>query len=270
MKKVKTKKVLQKFSGPLENQVNIRTLSDQAYQAIRNSILNNQFLPGENLSITFLSSSLGISQTPVREALRRLSADGLIEYEAHKRPKVAGITLEDVRQVYEVRRVLEPHAADLVMQAILANLSIKEKLETLLNKAIEICNTKIEAVDLQSYLSIDLELYEIFLTASKETLFGAVLAFVGDRSLRIRTFLESATEDLGNHLIYEITREHIDIIKALLDVDKPESMRLLTHHLKNGEARTVTAIKTMASDEEGLRQAATPLLGLNGSGLLVN
>lgn len=227
--------------------VNVGTLSDRVYRSIKSSIINNHFLPGEKLSITFLSSSLGVSQTPVREALGRLSADGLIDYEPHKRPRVSEITEEEVHQVYEIRRLLEPHATELVIGTMAQNRDIKDSLETLLKRAEDICQSKLGDVDIDTYLSIDLELYDILLSISGETLFGDVLAFVGDRSIRIRTFLEAGSEELAQRVIHEITQEHLHIIQALLHQNKPEALKYVAQHLNNGEVRTMAALtKRMA------------------------
>ena len=69
-----------------------RTLRDRAYNAIKKSILSNEMLPGQSFSIGSLAGELGISETPVREALVKIKAEGFIEYEPHKKPLVAKIT----------------------------------------------------------------------------------------------------------------------------------------------------------------------------------
>ena len=107
--------------------IETKTLREQAYRRIKKLILQNGFMPGEYLSINSLATALGISHTPVREALARLQTDGLIHYESHKRLRVSDITEEDISQVYNLRKLLEPYAARLVIKAISGKLSPKEK-----------------------------------------------------------------------------------------------------------------------------------------------
>ena len=85
-----------------------QTKGEQAYQVIKASIIKNELLPGREVSIDSLANSLGISHTPVREAVARLGNDGLINYEAHKKLKVSQISADHVSQIYEVRKLLEP------------------------------------------------------------------------------------------------------------------------------------------------------------------
>jgi len=107
------------------------TLRERAYNAIKDSILRNELLPGEVLSIDSLAKALGISQTPVREALTKLSADGLLEYERNKGFRVASITEDDVHETYEVRRLLEPYVARLVVNKVPTDPKLRRKLHEL-------------------------------------------------------------------------------------------------------------------------------------------
>jgi DNA-binding GntR family transcriptional regulator len=223
--------------------IQMKTLSERAYWAIKDLILKNNLLPGKHLSISALAESLAISQTPVREALARLSADGLIDYEPHKKLRVATITEEDVLQVYEVRKLLEPYAASLVIGAISRDLSRKENIQKVYEKAKEICRNTVDQIDYKDYLSIDLSLNDIFVEAAGKTLFREMFTLIGDRSLRIRTFVEAVSKASPNKMIHTITREHLQILEALLRQDSDEAQQRVYQHLQNGEARTIKAIR---------------------------
>jgi DNA-binding GntR family transcriptional regulator len=223
--------------------IEMKTLSERAYWTIKDLILKNNLLPGKDLSISALAEALGISQTPVREALARLSADGLIDYEPHKKLRVATITEGDVLQVYEVRKLLEPYAARLVIKAISGKLSPKEKVLKVYEKAKEICRNTVDQIEYEDYLSIDLNLNDIFVEAAGKTLFREVLTLVEDRSLRIRTFVEAISKALPNKMIQTITKEHLQILEALLRQDSDEAQQRVYQHLQNGEARTIKAIR---------------------------
>jgi len=221
----------------------MKTLHERAYRAIKDLILKNTLLPGEELPINSLAGTLGISHTPVREALARLSADGLIDYDPHKKQRVATITEEDIRQVYEVRRLLEPHAANQVVSSISNDPVLEENVRMVHKKAKEIYKAPVDQISFEDCLAIDLGLNDIFVGAAGRTLFCAVLAFVGDRSLRIRTFLEAASKGSPNQIIHTITEEHLEIIRALLNQDATEAKKRVLRHLKNGETRTLKAIR---------------------------
>lgn len=219
-----------------------RTLRDRAYNAIKKSILSNEMLPGQSFSIGSLAGELGISETPVREALVKIKAEGFIEYEPHKKPLVAKITEEDVRQAYEIRRLLEPHAASLVIAAITKDPHVEVSLKNLLEQAEGLCNTPPGFTDYELYTSIDLKLNDIFLAASGKTLFREIFNFVNTRSFRIRTFVEAVSKKRQTNIMHLITREHIAIIQAILKGDENEAKRMVSRHLLNAEVRTMEEI----------------------------
>jgi DNA-binding GntR family transcriptional regulator len=83
----------------------------RAYEAIRRGILAGDWPGGQHLGAADLAHQLGISRTPVREALRRLAAEGLIEAFANRGAFVAEISAGDIDEVFEIRALLESHAA---------------------------------------------------------------------------------------------------------------------------------------------------------------
>ncbi|MEU6644032.1 GntR family transcriptional regulator [Saccharomonospora sp. NPDC046836] len=92
------------------------TKSELAYNRVREKILSGEFLPGSVINQATLARTIGISTTPLREALRRLKAEGLVELDAHRDARVAGLRAEEARDLYEVRRSLDPLAAALAAQ----------------------------------------------------------------------------------------------------------------------------------------------------------
>ena len=220
-----------------------KTLRERAYRALKDSILRNELLPGQDLSITSLAVDLGISETPVREALVVLKTEGLIDYESHKRPQVAGITEEDVRHVYEIRKLLEPHAARLVISSLSKASDLEDRLRILQKKAEDICCVSLEAVNHDDFATIDLELNEIFLEAAGKTLFHEVLLFVSARSIRIRTFVEAVSKSRSTSVIHMITEEHKAIIQAMRDRDADRAQQSVMEHLMKGESRTLLEIE---------------------------
>ena len=93
-------------------------LRDVVFNTLRNAILKGELEPGEKLMEKKLSEKLGVSRTPIREAIRKLELEGLVVMTPRKSAEVASITEEDLTDVLEVRRVLETLAIDLACKNI--------------------------------------------------------------------------------------------------------------------------------------------------------
>ncbi len=91
----------------------IESVVDQVYAVLRRRILDGELPRGARLRQEALADELGVSRTPLREALRRLAAEGFVVFRPNRGAEVADLTAEDVRVAYEARLVLEPGAARL-------------------------------------------------------------------------------------------------------------------------------------------------------------
>lgn len=85
--------------------------ADSAYQHIRNAIVTGALPPGETLKETVLARDIGVSRTPVREALSRLGQEGLVEMERYRKARVATFSIEDAAEIFNLRGILEGHGA---------------------------------------------------------------------------------------------------------------------------------------------------------------
>ena len=86
------------------------TRTDWVDRQLRVAILSNDLRPGEKLVTTTLAERWQVSPTPLRESLKRLAADGLVELTPHGSARVAPLSVDDAREVYELRLLLEPQA----------------------------------------------------------------------------------------------------------------------------------------------------------------
>ncbi len=91
------------------------TLEEYVAHRIREAILKGYFKPGERLDQTELAELLGVSRSPVRDALRRLAAEGLVTMHPHRGAVVAELSPEELEEIYLIRRVLEGLAARLAV-----------------------------------------------------------------------------------------------------------------------------------------------------------
>jgi DNA-binding GntR family transcriptional regulator len=92
------------------------TKSDLAYTRVRGLILSGELAPGAVLPQAALAQQIGISTTPLREALRRLKQEGLVELDAHRDARVRPLDATEARDLLELRRSLDPLAASLAAQ----------------------------------------------------------------------------------------------------------------------------------------------------------
>lgn len=101
--------------------------SDKAYHTLRDEIMNWQLRPGSMLAEVEQSTRLGVSRTPLREALSRLTADGLVAQQAGRGLVVTDVSVENIHELFEVRRALEVQAARLA--AVRGDVAVFEALE---------------------------------------------------------------------------------------------------------------------------------------------
>jgi DNA-binding GntR family transcriptional regulator len=136
------------------------SLSDQIYRSLRHALMQREFTPGTRMVETMLSEQLGVSRTPVREALNRLTVEGWLESRPNKGVVVAGISPQEIRERYSLREVLEGYGARLATERI-----SDEELDHLE----EICNRAERALDDNrgaELAHLDGELHEGFLSAA--------------------------------------------------------------------------------------------------------
>jgi DNA-binding GntR family transcriptional regulator len=95
--------------------VSRRTVQDSVFARLRSMILSRSLKSGEKLNQSELAERLGVSRTPIREALYQLSAEGFVTFSPHKGASVADFSLEELREIYAVRIPLESYAAYLAV-----------------------------------------------------------------------------------------------------------------------------------------------------------
>src|SRR3954468_4222476 len=96
-----------------------RTAHAYAYEALRNRILTGELAPGAPLIQANLAKDLGVSMTPVREALRDLATEGLVTLLAHKGAAVTSLDLADAKEIQKIRLKLEPDATRLAVEHVM-------------------------------------------------------------------------------------------------------------------------------------------------------
>ncbi len=145
--------------SPSEYAVQRMTLSDQAYHALRSSILNRRIEPGERLIVRELSEALELSATPIKSALSSLAREGLVVYTPHQGYAVPELSHRDVAEIYQLREVVDGLAARLAAH------SEADTLVADLDELLEAQRT-CASNDLERYGDLDLDFHRTIWEAS--------------------------------------------------------------------------------------------------------
>lgn len=229
------------------DRISRETLQEKVYESIKDSIVKNDLMPGDVLSIDSLAEDLGVSPTPVREALARLSAQGLVKNARNKKARAAPITKEDIEQTYEVRKLLEPHATALAADELEDDKPPIGELRQLKELALEVQGIAQEGplndTQYERYVEVDLGLEDTIENALGDTLLNKMLNQVGNHSLRIRSFTEASFDKNVPEVVLANTEEHLEIIRCMLDKDLDGTEAAVAKHLENAKNRTIKALK---------------------------
>lgn len=194
---------------PLERHGKDRSLaSERAYQYLRANIYSGLYKPGQIVTEDDLARVVGVSRTPVREALRRASADGFLDLEGHRRARVASFTDEDTRDLFEIRAALEAIAAERAATRITdEEIAMLEQLTVALEAA-----TCAGGRDLlREFADFNNAFHRVVLTASRSRQLAHVLEHLIETPLMLHKRFEGSL--IGN---FERTiRHHRAIITAL-------------------------------------------------------
>ena len=144
----------------MEERIHRETLSAQAYRALRQAILSRRYPPGARLVVRELAESLGLSPTPIKEALAALAREGLVRSVPHRGYQVPFLSAGDIREIYELRDALEGLAASLAAQR--GGPELAQSLEETLNRQREAAR----AGDLEAYGDLDLAFHRLLWEAS--------------------------------------------------------------------------------------------------------
>ena len=197
------------------------SLADQVFEHLETDILSGKYQRGETLTESKLSAELGVSRTPIREALRRLEQEHLIE-EAPKGVVVVGITEKDLDDIFTVRLKLEGQAA-----AMAAQNYIDEQL-SIVREALEFQEFYLDKNDPDSIKSMDSRFHETIYKMSGSTVLYDVLEPLHKKILKYRKASVSNTSRATSSVA-----EHRAIYEALAARDSELAARLITEHLNN-------------------------------------
>lgn len=228
---------------------NYRPLRELVFEALRDAIIKGILKPGERLMEVQLAEELGVSRTPVREAIRKLELEDLVVMIPHKGAYVSSISLKDIADVFEIRSALEALAAGLAAERITPE--ELEELERILVKKAEI----IEAHDLDRLVEIDTRFHECLYQASRNT---KLVQIINNLSEQIHRFRSTSLASPGR--MKEALEEHRKIVEAISERNISLAQALAQEHIENAQNSILEAIGEKGTAVSSLQEESNDKL----------
>ena len=191
-------------------------LTELAYQSVKRHLFNGKVAEGEKLTEEWLSTQLGISKSPVREALNRLETEGLISIESRRGAYVRKFSLKEVKDLYELRELLEVHAVGIV--------EITPELLADLGGSVAHTEQHLTEQNVMAHVEEDVRFHNRIAAATGNEELRRALENVHQKSLicRSKTYhLSSSTAPLS----------HAKILKGLADGDRKAAQQAMREHI---------------------------------------
>ena len=195
-------------------------LRDVVFNTLRRAILKGELEPGERLMEIALANKLGVSRTPIREAIRKLELEGLVIMIPRKGAEVAKITEKDLRDVLEVRTSLELLSIELACDRITSEELVELK---------QTCRAFEEALkgdDLTEMAEKDVAFHDVIFKATKNARLIQILNNLREQMYRYRM---EYLKDKNFH--QRLVEEHRMIVSAIEKKDKETAVSLIREHI---------------------------------------
>jgi DNA-binding GntR family transcriptional regulator len=202
----------------LGQSVRPRTATDYVSDSLRRSILNGDLVGGTRLSLAEVASTFDVSTTPVREALRELSFEGLVKIDSYRGGVVNAVTRQDVEEIVRIRQLLEPTAAREAVQGMTPE--ILGQAEAILT---EMAASDSWDVWVQGNRSFHQKIYE---AASSRRLVAVINGLQNTQVVFVSSTLRKSP-----FLKETATRDHNEMIQAIRDGDAERLVEITLRHL---------------------------------------
>jgi len=212
---------LSTHAAPFEDGSSPRLLREVAYERLKDAIRHADLEPGQPLPESRLSRILGISRTPVREALQQLSQEGLVEIIPGRVVTVASRTIRDVLNVVHIRLLLEPEMVRLTTEVISA-----DQLETL-RQTVNEMEEAVDKEDQEAWSIADTVFHETLSESCPNKLLGEIVVQMRNRVHH----LANVDSQTNPRRLRECTAEHRQILEAMLVRDGQAAEKATRDHI---------------------------------------
>jgi DNA-binding GntR family transcriptional regulator len=205
---------------------------EQIYNRIKNMLISNEYQPGDFIQIDKIARQFSVSATPIREAFIRLESAGFLKLIPNKGARVVEIHDVDIKETWEMRKILEPYAGRLT-----ARLGLKKEIARL--------KIDIEAIiegdyDQESYIKADNDVHALIFNQIDNSLLKETIEKIHERSMRMRYHAENSAQN-NEKIVRQVCQEHLKILNALNSGDPDKAEATIRTHIVNGEQRTLSA-----------------------------
>ncbi len=209
--------------GPLQAFQERKSLGEHVFESLKHSIVMGKISSGEWLVESHIAETLGISRTPVREAIHKLEREGLIERQPRGGFTVLGLTRNDIEETFGIRSVLEGYAARLA--AVKHN---KEELEAL-EKKIEEFQNALDRKRMNLLPAINTEFHDLLYSLSKSSKLISIINGLRDQIYRFRkmNLKEEKFAATSN-------QDHIQMLQSIRKRNAQDAERLAREHILRG------------------------------------
>ena len=215
-------------------------LRDVVFNTLRQAILTGELKPGERLMEIHLANRLGVSRTPIREAIRKLELEGLVIMIPRRGAEVAQITEKNLKDVLEVRRALDALCAELACDRI------SEEELTRLREACTAFERAIATRDVKTIAKADVALHDIIVKATGN---DRLISLVNNLSEQMYRYRFEYIKDESQHA--KLVEEHRSIIDSIARKDKKAASEAARIHIDNQESSIMKQIR----QEKNVRQS---------------
>lgn len=209
-----------------------KPLRDVIFDTLREAIIVGELKPGQRLMEVQLAEKMGVSRTPVREAIRKLELEGLVEMLPRKGAHVADLSVKDIMDVLEVRATLDGFATSLAATRISED--EKKELRHILDQFIN-C---VEKENLQGSIKKDVEFHDVIYRSSRNE---KLIQISNNLREQVQRFRVVYIKDYSSSR--ELIREHTEILEAITSGDPEAARRAAQRHIKNQEESIIRSLK---------------------------
>ena len=211
-----------------------KPLRDVVFETLRDAIITQVLKPGERLMEIQLADEMGVSRTPVREAIRMLELEGLVVMVPRKGAYVAGVSMKDIHEVYEVRSALEMLAVTLAAERI-----TEEELDALERQVLrESEEEQADDGDLDSIIYIDSSFHDIIYQAAHNQ---RLVQFINILQEQLQRFRAASLSKPGRSKT--ALEEHKKIVEALSERNGDLASKLARDHIENAENAMISQME---------------------------
>lgn len=217
--------------------------TELVYRDLREAIESGELPPGQPLPEALIVKRTGASRTPVREALRRLAAEQLVEISPRRAPVVSHFTLRQARAIFEYRRLLEPAAIKLIVERLDKEPALSQPFKTLKEQFTELVGEPYSTHFAEDFVASTKKFDELIIELTPNEFLARGIEDLRPQARRLRRM---AHADIGR--LQEAVGEHVDMCEAIIDGDAERAMNTCKQHLYHVDRAIFSALLNSSSE----------------------